>query len=149
MRIRVLDHAVDIYRAELVSGFRPKMDGDAGVDLRTSQDVHITAGTTAVIPLGVAIELDGPHVVGRIVGRSSTLLTYSAQVHEGVVDSGYRGELHLIITAISRGVSIPKGSRVCQLLVQPVVPPDVWETADSELTETARGHQGLGSTGRT
>lgn len=147
MRIQVLTHALDVYGDEIARGFGPKLPGDAGVDLRACKELTIPAGITEVVPLGVAIELS-EGFVGRVVGRSSTLITYDAMAHEGVIDSGYRGEIHLIITAIGRQVHIPRGERVCQLLVQHVLSPELWELTDEVDTNTRRGHHGFGSTGR-
>jgi len=161
MLINILEEHRDIYAAEVAAGFGPKRPGDAGIDLRAAQTKRISTGQTEVVNLGVRIEIP-KHTVGRVVGRSTTLLSYSCLTHEGIIDSGYRGEIHMLLTALDRAVTIERGERICQLIVTAIMPPDGhtqfdqlmfaaakygWQLAD-ELSETSRGHRGLGSTGR-
>lgn len=144
MRIHVLDD--DLYAAELSGGFGPRQPGDAGLDLRSAQNITIVPGTVWKIPLGVALELDG-NQVGWLTGRSSLSLTYGLLTHEGKIDSGYRGEVHAIVQAFGRSVNISRGERIVQIVVVNIEPPSQWEVAQ-ELTLTQRGALGLGSTGR-
>lgn len=159
MKIKVLDYARLVYHEELGldpetgdeldtagTGFRPRKPGDAGVDLRCTRDITIPAGATEVVPLGVNVDV-GFAMVGLLIGRSSSVTRLGCHVHTGAIDSGYRGEPHLIVTAMARGVHITRGERVCQLLVQPVCSPVHWEIVD-ELNQSDRGQSGLGSTGR-
>jgi dUTP pyrophosphatase len=149
MHIRVLDEK--LYAEEIEAGFMPKKKGDAAIDLRATETRRITHRETAAISLGVAIQLSG-NKLGWITGRSSTALTRGLFTHEGTIDSGYRGEVHALLTAIDGDVTIQRGERIAQLIVVPIVPPCVagkptWKIVD-ELTESQRGGFGLGSTGR-
>jgi len=65
----------------------------------------------------------------------------------GVVDSGYRGEIKIVLTNMSTETfSIEKGMKIAQMLVQPIIKVKV---VDSEvLDETTRGENGFGSTGK-
>lgn len=65
----------------------------------------------------------------------------------GVIDSDYRGELHVGLRNHSReAYAIQPGERVAQLVILPVCLPELAEV--EELSETARGQGGFGSTGR-
>jgi dUTP pyrophosphatase len=148
MRIQILDSSA--YQSELSGpGFRPKIQGDAGIDLRAAQTVDVPHNATIAVPLGVAVEISPGHV-GWLTGRSSTALSWGCLTHAGIIDSGYRGELHCIMTALTRGVRVNKGERIAQLLVLPIVSFDTkpWIIVDSIDSSTDRGSSGLGSTGR-
>ena len=65
----------------------------------------------------------------------------------GVIDSGYRGEVKVVMVNLGDGpFVIEKGRKIAQLLIQPVQEVDVEECA--ELDETVRGEGGFGSTGK-
>jgi dUTP pyrophosphatase len=66
----------------------------------------------------------------------------------GVVDSGYRGEVRLALINLdpSESMHISRGDRVAQMVVVPVLSPEVVETG--ELPVSQRGEGGFGSTGR-
>jgi dUTPase len=70
------------------------------------------------------------------------------QSHAGVIDSGYRGELHAHFTAIERRVIVPRGERVAQLVILQIWPARSWELVTEIDMETERGLSGHGSTGR-
>lgn len=156
MKIKILDKA--LYEQEISAGFAPKQPGDAGIDLRATEDVEISIRQTAKIPLGVAVEIP-VGTVGWLTGRSSSTLAFGLMTHEGKIDAGYRGEIHAIVTALERGCHIARGERIAQLVVLPIMTPDKmidnlrvishgW-SIEENLTETKRGKYGLGSTGRT
>lgn len=139
------------------AGFGPKKPGDAGIDLRAAERTEVGVRQTAVIPLGVAIEIPD-ETVGWLTGRSSSTLAFSVMCHEGKIDSAYRGEIHAIVTALERGVTINRGERIAQLVIvriaSPIAQPTIevqdfggWIIAD-DLHATERGEMGLGSTGR-
>ena len=65
----------------------------------------------------------------------------------GLIDSGYRGELKvLLISHGAEAVGIERGERIAQLVVQPVAPARLVE--GERLPDSARGEGGFGSTGR-
>jgi dUTP pyrophosphatase len=121
--------------------------GDAGVDLYAREPVHLTPGAFATVPTGVAVAIpDG--FVGLVAPRSGLAAKHGIGVVNapGVVDSGYRGEIKVIL--INQGtsdVSFKRGDRIAQLVVTPVVVQDLVEV--DELPESVRGEGGLGSTG--
>jgi dUTP pyrophosphatase len=146
MKIKVLPRAEAIYRQDLDYGFGPRQEGDAGIDLRAAEQNVVVKGATVAVPLGVAVELDRD-TVGWITGRSSTVLSFGLLTHEGKIDSGYRGEIHALVTALLKDVVIDAGERIAQLVVLPIAPADSWRST-ATMTDTARGVKGLGSTGR-
>ena len=122
----------------------------AGADLYACLEVPVTIapGETKKIPTGIAMELP-VGTAGLIYARSSlgTKKGLAPANKVGVVDSDYRGEFMVFLhnhSAEKRTVS--HGDRVAQLVVTPVFTPGFEET--DELTDTARGAGGFGSTGK-
>ena len=122
----------------------------AGADLYAclEEPVTIAPGETKKIPTGLAMEIP-VGFAGLIYARSGlgTKQGLAPANKVGVVDSDYRGEFMVFLhnhSAEKRTVS--HGDRVAQLLVTPVFTPG-FEEAD-ELTDTARGAGGFGSTGK-
>ncbi|MDH3471330.1 MAG: dUTP diphosphatase [Acidimicrobiia bacterium] len=122
-------------------------DGDGGVDLHAREDVSIEPGEWKMVSTGVAVAI--PHgFVGLVAPRSGLAARHGISVVNGpgVVDSGYRGELTVIL--INHGpeaVAIERGERVAQLVVVPVEQQNFVEV--EELPDTSRGDGGFGSTG--
>jgi dUTP diphosphatase len=144
MLIKVLDEL--LYEEELVSGgFGPKKPGDAGIDLRARQTMWIPHDVTVAVPLGVAIQISEDEV-GMLTGRSSTSMVRNIITSEGKIDSGYRGEIHTMLTAIKDSVKVERGERIAQLVIAKIGSPTLWVVAD-ELNATERGSGKFGSTG--
>lgn len=122
----------------------------AGADLCAClpEAVTIAPGETKMIPTGLAVEIPRGYV-GLVFGRSGLALKRDlAPANKvGVIDSDYRGELHVGLRNHSReAYAIQPGERVAQLVILPVCLPELAEV--EELSETARGQGGFGSTGR-
>ena len=122
----------------------------AGADLYAclEADVVIEPGQTKKIPTGLAMELP-TGCAGLIYARSSlgTKRGLAPANKVGVVDSDYRGEFMVFLhNHGSEPQTIRHGDRVAQLLITPVFTPGFVEAA--ELSDTARGAGGFGSTGR-
>ena len=122
----------------------------AGADLYAclEEPVTIAPGETKKIPTGLAMEIP-VGFAGLIYARSGlgTKQGLAPANKVGVVDSDYRGEFVVFLhnhSAETRTVS--HGDRVAQLVVTPVYTPGFEET--DELTDTARGAGGFGSTGK-
>ncbi len=65
----------------------------------------------------------------------------------GVIDSGYRGEVRVVMVNLgNEAFVIEKGMKIAQLLVQPATEVKVVEA--EELETTSRGEEGFGSTGK-
>ena len=122
-------------------------EGDAEFDLCITEDVRLEPNASAVCGLGFACEIPSG-CVGLVFPRSGLGSHYGVTLRNsvGVIDSGYRGEVCAPLVNLSCDtVFLPKGSRVCQMVVVPFVPCDMHEV--DNLTDTERGTNGFGSTG--
>ena len=81
--------------------------------------------------------------------RSGLAIRYGITVMNspGTIDSGYRGEVGVILINIgSQEYTVRRGERIAQMVIQTL--PDVVLTQVEALTDTERGEGGFGSTGR-
>ena len=118
---------------------------DAGLDLYAIEDIEILPGQGKAVKTGIAIALSAG-TVGLIADRSS-LAKKGLKTAGGVIDSGYRGELQVVLWNLSREtVCMKRGERIAQLLVLPVLTQKIQSA--QLLQETARGTGGFGSTGQ-
>lgn len=122
-------------------------DGDAGVDLVASEDVTIWPWARALVKTGIKLEIPYGYV-GLIHPRSGLALNTGITVLNapGTIDSGYRGEVGVILlntTDVEHKVLA--GDRIAQLVFQKVATVE-FEVVDA-LTESDRGANGFGSTG--
>ena len=119
--------------------------GDAGLDIFSTIDCVLRKREVKAIPTGIKVAIPEGYV-GLIWDKSGVSLE---GVHRlaGVVDSGYRGEVKIVMANLSdEPFSIEKGMKIAQLLIQPVVEVEVVEVEDLEATP--RGENGFGSTGK-
>lgn len=126
-------------------------EGSAGMDLMACLDgpVSIAPRQLARIPTGIAIALPGPEYVALVFARSGLGMRHGISLSNGVgvIDSDYRGEIQVGLTNLSDlSYTIRPGDRIAQLVVMPVVTPEL-EIVE-ELEDTGRGTGGFGSTGR-
>ena len=128
------------------------MHGDAGMDIYSDEDVILHAGEWKVVRSGIAVEI--PHgYVGLVHPRSGLAARHGVTILNtpGTVDSGYRGELQVILAKVlsapdgEKSLHIKRGDRIAQLVIQEVKLPQVEEVF--ELSESERGVGGFGSTG--
>jgi dUTP pyrophosphatase len=119
--------------------------GDAGLDLFSVMECVLKGGEARAISTGIQVAIPDGYV-GLIWDKSGISLK---NIHRlaGVVDSGYRGEIKVVMTNLStEAFSIEKGMKIAQMLIQPIVKVKV---VDSEvLDDTTRGENGFGSTGK-
>ena len=122
-------------------------DTDAGLDLYVpgGQGCLVRPGATYTIDLGVRAAIpDGYY--GQLTLRSSAgKKGLSIPNGVGVIDSGYRGNVKLLVTALTEPVLVAAGERICQLIILSLPPLDVEVGVVSD--RTARGSGGFGSTG--
>jgi len=119
--------------------------GDAGLDLFSSVDSVLNKGEVKPVPTGIQVAIPEGHV-GLVWDKSGISLK---GVHRlaGVIDSGYRGEVRVVMVNFGEETFvIKKGMKIAQLLIQPVMDVEVVEA--DELEETSRGENGFGSTGK-
>lgn len=115
---------------------------DAGLDVRSMKEILLGPGQTEKIPLGFGIDLpDG--LMGVIHPRSS-MAAKGLMSHNAPIDSGYKGEIHAIVTNVSNdAIKISKGDRIAQLVISPIILADFVESFGEE-----RGEGSFGSTGK-
>ena len=119
--------------------------GDACADVY-SFSVTADHNDNVVIGLGFAIEIPDGHV-GLLFPRSSIAKTgHSFRNSVGVIDSGYRGELMIKLSNEFGKGSYTINERVGQLMILPY--PQIEFEQVGELSKTARGTGGFGSTGK-
>ena len=121
---------------------------DAGLDLSACEEMTIGPGERALVSTGLAIEIPANHA-GIVAPRSGLALRHGISIVNtpGVIDAGYRGEVQVLLlnTDRSAAFTVERGMRIAQLLVMPVTPASVIEV--TELSESARGTGGFGSSG--
>lgn len=118
---------------------------DAGLDLYGLEDAIIAPSQGKLLRTGIAVQL--PKGFFALVADRSSQAKRGIKTAGGVIDSGYRGEIHVVLWNISGAeLRIQKGDRIAQLLILPVTTPTITEVTD--LDDTARGAKGFGSSGR-
>ena len=122
--------------------------GDAGLDLTATSKHWSDDFQCWIYGTGLAVEIPEGYV-GLIFPRSSVRKYGLALTNcVGVVDSGYRGEIMCTFRPQSRGSDViyNVGEKVCQLIIMPY--PTINPIEADELSETERGENGHGSTGK-
>ena len=120
---------------------------DAGMDLKSVADVVIPRGGRALVPTGLVVLLP-PGYEAQVRPRSGLALKHGVTVlnSPGTVDSGYRGEIGVILANFGAAdFAVKTGDKIAQLVIAPVTQPQVEET--DVVDETDRGVGGFGSTG--
>jgi dUTP pyrophosphatase len=123
-------------------------DGDAGMDLYAASPVVIQPFQRVLIATGIAVAIP-EGFAGFVQPRSGMALRTGLSFVNtpGLIDSHYRGEIGVIAVNLdpSEPIVISRGDRIAQLVIQPVVRCE--PVAVAELSGTARGEGGFGSTG--
>lgn len=118
---------------------------DAGYDLFSREDAVIYPNAGGIFDTGVHIAIPEGYV-GFLKSKSGLNVKHSIQ-SEGVIDSGYTGSIMVkLFNHGSKDVHIEKGQKISQLVLLPIITPDL-ELVDS-LDQTERGDGGFGSTGK-
>ena len=119
--------------------------GDAGMDIFSAEDAVIKSGEIKSVKTRVKMELP-EGFVALVWDKSGLALKNGIKTMAGVIDSGYRGEIGIVLANLSgRDYKIEKGQKIAQMLVQKVERAEIEETKN--LNETSRGAGGFGSTG--
>jgi dUTP pyrophosphatase len=124
--------------------------GDAGLDLAACERLELGPGERAVVGTGLAVAIPQGYA-GFVQPRSGLAAKHGVSVVNapGLVDSGYRGELRVVLlnTDLAEPFVVEPGMRIAQLVVLPV--PEVELAEVEELPESERGVRGFGSSTRT
>ena len=124
-------------------------DGDAGYDLHAAEAVSLGPGERASVGTGIAVAIP-EGCAGLVLPRSGLAAKHGISLVNapGLIDSGYRGEVRVLLLNTDRTESfeVGVGDRIAQLMLVR------FESGPAEevesLDETARGAGGFGSTGR-
>jgi len=120
--------------------------GDAGLDLASCERVELGPGERATVGTGLAVAIPDGHA-GFVQPRSGLALRHGITIVNtpGLVDSGYRGELKVILlnTDAHEPFVVEPGMRIAQLVVLQV--PELDPVEVDELPASERGVRGFGS----
>lgn len=118
---------------------------DAGLDLRSVEQIVLQPGIAQAVPTGIAIELP-PGYEAQVRPRSGMALKHSVTVNFGTIDPGYRGEIRVVMFNLGRSdYTVENGDRIAQLVIARY---EAVEWVEGELGDSARGAGGFGSSGR-
>ena len=118
---------------------------DAGLDLRSPDTFIVKAGKSLKIDSGVHVEIPAGYV-GFLKAKSGLNVKYGI-TSTGVIDAGYTGSI--VVKLYNNGsddVLFERGDKITQLVILPIVCPDLVQV--DSLEDTERGDAGFGSTGR-
>jgi dUTP pyrophosphatase len=122
-------------------------EGDAGLDLLAAAPVTLAPGARQLVPTGLRVAIP-EGFAGLVLPRSGLALRTGVTVLNapGLIDSGYRGEVGvLLVNHGSEPVTVRRGARIAQLVIQPVARAVLVEVRGLEASQ--RGAGGFGSTG--
>lgn len=121
-------------------------DSDAGFDIFSTETKILAPGERYVFQLGIASEIPEGYFVS-FRDKSGLAAKYGIHTLAGVIDSGYRGEWGIVIVNTGgEPVTINKGDKIAQGILQPALQAKIVEVA--KLSDTERGSGGFGSTGK-
>lgn len=121
--------------------------GDAGMDLRSVEELTIQPGARALVHTGLVMMLP-PGYEAQVRPRSGLALKNGITVLNtpGTIDEGYRGEIGVILANFgSESFKVEAGAKIAQMVIAPCTRAEIVET--QEVDETSRGTGGFGSTG--
>lgn len=122
--------------------------GDAGLDLHALEPAALEPGERTSVPTGIAVEIP-PGQAGLVLPRSGLAARHGISVVNapGLIDSGYRGELRVLLLNTDRvnRFELAAGDRIAQLVLVEVALEEPLEV--TELEASRRGLGGFGSTG--
>ena len=123
-------------------------DGDAGLDLRSIEDVEIPPGGRRLVKTGLRVAIPAG-CAGLVVPRSGLALNHGISVLNtpGLIDAPFRGPVGVILhnTDGQTAFAVRRGDRIAQLVI--VSLPDIRPVRAERLDETGRGEGGFGSSG--
>jgi dUTP pyrophosphatase len=120
---------------------------DAGMDVRSVADALLEPGIPQLVPTGLAIEVP-PGYEAQLRPRSGLALKHAITLPNSpaTIDPGYRGEVRVILLNLGRQpYQVHAGDRIAQMVIARY---EAVEWEESDLTDTARGAGGFGSSGR-
>ncbi|MCW5962572.1 MAG: dUTP diphosphatase [Bryobacterales bacterium] len=137
-----------IHPAAMLPAYAHGPEEDAGLDLRSVENVELQPGIPQAVSTGLQVEFP-PGFEGQVRPRSGLALKHAITVPNspGTIDPGYRGEVKVILLNLGKEpFAIAPGDRIAQLVVARYEAV-VW--MEAELNDSVRGEGGFGSSGRT
>ncbi len=121
---------------------------DLGYDLYSAETVTIPARGHHIVPTGISIELDiDGRPAGALIRDKSSMAARRVICTAGVIDSGYRGEVRVVMENLAdTAAEIHQGDKIANLIPYPVLTSAVEVVED--LTVTSRNSGGFGSSGK-
>ena len=148
---KIFDGKITIkYKSNNDKELKYNYPSDSGFDLYSNEEVKIPAFGRALIPTGISVDLPQDYEI-QVRSKSGLAINQGLMVlnSPGTVDSGYQGEVKVIIfNTTNEVVKIEKGQKVAQAVFCPVVN-GKWVnlTKISEIGKKDRNDNGFGSTG--
>jgi dUTP pyrophosphatase len=119
--------------------------GDIGLDLYAMESVTIAPMAHHRFWHGFALEF--PEGYGAVIMDKSSISKAGLKTMGGVFDAGFRGEYNThLVNLSSEAYTVEVGDKVSQLVIIPVAIAELEEV--EELSGSARGEGGFGSTGK-
>ncbi len=123
---------------------------DQGYDLFALEGVMLTPRTTVKVRTGICVEARHPQTgapLGLLVRDRSSMAARGIATTAGVIDSGYRGEILILMSNLTdTPVQLSAGEKIAQMIPIPVLTGLVQEVETLEVS--ARAEKGFGSSGR-
>jgi len=120
---------------------------DSGYDVYAVEDKTIYARSSSVVDVGLKFAHIPEGYWVRVEGRSGLSFKHSILPHPGIIDNLYRGNAGILLYNHSDNhYTVKKGDKIAQLVVYKLYKPEL--TFTDEVSETARGENGFGSSGR-
>ncbi len=120
-------------------------DGDAGNDLFSTEAVELQPMERKAVKTGISVAIP-VGFYGRVAPRSGLAVKKGLDVLAGVIDSGYRGEIGVVLINLSSDVvELKKFSKIAQLIIEKCHSVE-WEESEN-LSSSERENGGFGSTG--
>lgn len=120
-------------------------EGDAAFDLRSAEELVLKAGQRYTVKAGIKVAIPSGYF-GLIKDRSGYAHKKGIHCLAGVIDSGYRGEIGVVMINLgNEDFEITKDMKIAQMLILPVVQANL--VLSEDLEESARSEGGFGSTG--
>jgi dUTP pyrophosphatase len=119
---------------------------DAGADLFSVEECYIPPMERRTVSTGIGLEIPEGYY-GRVAPRSGLASKHGIDVLAGVVDSGYRGEIKVVLfnSDKQKMFIVRPGDRIAQIIIEDHFNFEM--QLSDELSETTRGEGGFGSTG--
>jgi dUTP pyrophosphatase len=108
---------------------------DAGADVYSAMTCIIPPRSRCVIPTGISVKLPA-ETYGRLAPRSGLAAQHGIDIGAGVIDQGFRGEIHVVVFNHSDNeFAVTHGDPIAHVIVERIVIPEIVEVGTLTLTE--------------